>query len=117
MFFQIGSTNGGTSLGQFQKSYPHLPMKDLPKAFPILQRHAYVKWWSQFDLSMAYPEKAQIQAALAASQLKQSIKGEIQQILHLLQEDEESSSKEESDEEGKDRQVEEDCFEVYLADD
>ncbi|XLS94022.1 hypothetical protein HN51_070030, partial [Arachis hypogaea] len=33
-------------------------------------------------------------------------------ILHLLQEDEESSSKEESNEEGKDSQVEEDCFKV-----
>ncbi|MED6152050.1 hypothetical protein PIB30_088249 [Stylosanthes scabra] len=30
---------------------------DHPKALPILQRHAYVKWWSQFDSSMAYPEK------------------------------------------------------------
>ncbi|QHO49811.1 uncharacterized protein DS421_1g17220 [Arachis hypogaea] len=61
-------------------------------------------------------QKAQIQAALAASQSKQSIKGKLQQILDLIQEDEESSSKEESDEEGKDSQVEEDCFEVCLAD-
>ncbi|MED6122379.1 hypothetical protein PIB30_039212 [Stylosanthes scabra] len=30
---------------------------DHPKALPILQRHAYAKWWSQFDSSMAYPEK------------------------------------------------------------
>ncbi|MED6175948.1 hypothetical protein PIB30_083171, partial [Stylosanthes scabra] len=80
------------------------------RAFPILQRHAYVKWWSQFDSSMAYPkkvrewlknnpksqkisdpetasflnQKAQIQAALAGSQSKQSIKGKLKQILHLL---------------------------------
>ncbi|XLS71411.1 hypothetical protein HN51_028276 [Arachis hypogaea] len=27
MFFQIGSTNGGTPLDQFQKFYPHLLMK------------------------------------------------------------------------------------------
>ncbi|QHO42110.1 uncharacterized protein DS421_5g151420 [Arachis hypogaea] len=65
--------------------------------------------------------KAQIQAALAASQSKKSIKGKMKsphlKIIHLLQEDEESSSKEESDEECKDNQVEEDCFEVCLADD
>ncbi|QHO01385.1 uncharacterized protein DS421_13g414580 [Arachis hypogaea] len=111
--------------------------------YPTDEGHAYVKWWSQFDSSIAYPEKvrewfktnpksqkisdletasflnqkAQIQVALAASQSKQSIKGKLQQILHLLQEDEESSSKEESDEKGKDSQVEEDCFEICLADD
>ncbi|MED6177959.1 hypothetical protein PIB30_103068 [Stylosanthes scabra] len=88
---------------------------DHSKAFPILQRHAYVKWWFQFDSSMAYPEKvrewfknnpesqkisdpetasflnqkAQIQAVLLGSQSKQSIKGKLKQILHLLQEDEE----------------------------
>ncbi|XLS90149.1 hypothetical protein HN51_066157 [Arachis hypogaea] len=27
------------------------------KSLPILQRHGYVKWWSQFDSSMAYLEK------------------------------------------------------------
>ncbi|XLV02486.1 hypothetical protein S245_016823, partial [Arachis hypogaea] len=86
MFFQTSSTNGGTSLGQSQKFYLHLRMKetcipvmlkffstfslawvflwqykcakpDHPKSFPILQRHDYVKWWPQFDSSMAYPEK------------------------------------------------------------
>ncbi|QHO49392.1 uncharacterized protein DS421_1g13550 [Arachis hypogaea] len=61
-------------------------------------------------------QKAQIQAALATSQSKELIKEKLQQILHLLQEDEESSSKEESDDEGQDSQVNEDCFEVYLAD-
>ncbi|QHO46213.1 uncharacterized protein DS421_6g185450 [Arachis hypogaea] len=60
-------------------------------------------------------QKAQIQATLAASQSKQSIKGKLQQILHFLQEDEESSSKEQSDEEVKDSKVEEDYFEFCLA--
>ncbi|MED6189613.1 hypothetical protein PIB30_097744 [Stylosanthes scabra] len=113
---------------------------DHPKAFPILQRHAYVKWWSQFDSSMAYPQKvrewfklnpnsqkisdpemasflnqrAQIQAALAGSQSKKSIKGKLKQILHLLQEDEEVSSDEES-EEGSPN--EDDCFGINLDDD
>ncbi|MED6202367.1 hypothetical protein PIB30_104641, partial [Stylosanthes scabra] len=80
---------------------------DHPKTLPILQRHAYAKWWSQFDSSMAYPEKvrewfknnprslkisdpemasflnqkAQIQAALAGSQSTKSIKGKLKQIL------------------------------------
>ncbi|MED6226961.1 hypothetical protein PIB30_108908, partial [Stylosanthes scabra] len=113
---------------------------DHPKAFPILQRLAYVKWWSQFDSSMAYPQKvrelfklnpksqkisdpetasflnqrAQIQAALAGSQSKKSIKGKLKQILHLLQEDEEVSSDEES-EEGSPN--EDDCFGINLDDD
>ncbi|QHN93017.1 uncharacterized protein DS421_17g589040 [Arachis hypogaea] len=62
-------------------------------------------------------QKAQIQAAFAGSRLKQSIKGKLQQILDLLQEDEESSSKEEKDVESKDSQVKEDCFKVCLVDD
>ncbi|MED6175976.1 hypothetical protein PIB30_083446 [Stylosanthes scabra] len=116
---------------------------DHPKAFPILQRHAYVKWWSQFDSSMAYPEKvrewfknnpksrkisdpeiasflnqkAQIQAALAGSQLKKSIKGKLKQILHLLQEDEEFSPNEESDQECEHSPNEDDCFGINLDDD
>ncbi|MED6129650.1 hypothetical protein PIB30_110010, partial [Stylosanthes scabra] len=43
-------------------------------------------------------QRAQIQAALAGSQSKKSIKGKLKQILHLLQEDEEVSSDEESEE-------------------
>ncbi|MED6199182.1 hypothetical protein PIB30_073513 [Stylosanthes scabra] len=91
---------------------------DHPKAFPILQRHAYVKWWSQFDSSMAYPEKkAQIQAAVLGSQSKQSIKGKLKQILHLLQEDEDLSLDEESDQECEDSPNEDDCFGINLDDD
>ncbi|QHO42540.1 uncharacterized protein DS421_5g155050 [Arachis hypogaea] len=45
--------------------------------------------------------------------IEQSIKEKHQQILHLLQEDEESSSKEESE----DNQIDEDCYEVCLAND
>ncbi|QHN86309.1 uncharacterized protein DS421_16g545040 [Arachis hypogaea] len=55
-------------------------------------------------------QKAQIQAALAASQSKDSIKGKLQQILCLLQEDEEPSSKEGGDEQEQDKQSEDDCF-------
>ncbi|MED6160111.1 hypothetical protein PIB30_048291, partial [Stylosanthes scabra] len=116
---------------------------DHPKALPILQRHAYVKWWSQFDSSMAYSEKvrewfknnpknlkisdpetasflnqkSQIQAALAGSQSKKSIKGKLKQILHLLQEDEDLSPDEESDQENEDNPNEDDCFGVNLEDD
>ncbi|MED6115242.1 hypothetical protein PIB30_088538 [Stylosanthes scabra] len=101
----------------------------------------YVKWWSQFDSSMAYPEKvrewfknnprslktldpetasflnqkAQIQAALAGSQSKKSIKGKLKQILHLLQEGEELSPNEESDQE--DNPNEDNCFGINLDDD
>ncbi|QHO01786.1 uncharacterized protein DS421_13g418150 [Arachis hypogaea] len=62
-------------------------------------------------------QKAQIQAALAASQSKESIKGKLQQILRLLQEDEESSSKEGGDEQDQDKRSDEDCFEVCLGGD
>ncbi|MED6124569.1 hypothetical protein PIB30_060065 [Stylosanthes scabra] len=76
--------------------------------------HAYVKWWSQFDSSMAYPEKkAQIQAALAGSQSKQSIKGKLKQILHLVQEDKDLSPNEESE----DSPNEDDCFGINSDDD
>ncbi|MED6137082.1 hypothetical protein PIB30_061629 [Stylosanthes scabra] len=136
-FFSIFSLSW-VFLWQYQYGKSEL---DYPKALPTLQRHAYVKWWSQFDSSMAYPEKvrewfksnprslktsdpetasflnqkAQIQAALAGSQSKKSIKGKLKQILHLLQEDEELSPNEESDQD--DNQNEEDCFEINLDDD
>ncbi|MED6190038.1 hypothetical protein PIB30_101812, partial [Stylosanthes scabra] len=58
--------------------------------------------------------KAQIQAALAGSQSKQSIKGKVKQILHLLQEDEELSPNEESED---DIPNEDDCFGINLDDD
>ncbi|MED6202859.1 hypothetical protein PIB30_109799, partial [Stylosanthes scabra] len=59
-------------------------------------------------------QRAQIQAALAGSQSRKSIKGKLEQILHLLQEDEEVSSDEES-EEGSPN--EDDCFGINLDDD
>ncbi|MED6165535.1 hypothetical protein PIB30_100452, partial [Stylosanthes scabra] len=59
-------------------------------------------------------QRAQIQAALAGSQCKKSITGKLKQILHLLQEDEEVSSDEES-EEGSPN--EDDCFGINLDDD
>ncbi|MED6199648.1 hypothetical protein PIB30_077877 [Stylosanthes scabra] len=136
-FFSIFSFSW-VFLWQYQYGKSEL---DHPKALPTLQRHAYVKWWSQFDSSMAYPEKvrewfknnprslkisdpetasflnqkAQIQAALAGSQSKKSIKGKLKQILHLLQEDEELSPNEESDQE--DNPNEDDCFGINLDDD
>ncbi|MED6179227.1 hypothetical protein PIB30_115163, partial [Stylosanthes scabra] len=61
--------------------------------------------------------KAQIQAALAGSQSKQSIKGKLKQILHLLQEDEEFSPNEESDQECEDSPNEDDCYGINLDDD
>ncbi|MED6117244.1 hypothetical protein PIB30_108246, partial [Stylosanthes scabra] len=60
-------------------------------------------------------QKAQIQAALAGSQSKKSIKGKLKQILHLLQEDEELSPNEESDQE--DNPNEDNCFGINLDDD
>ncbi|MED6213670.1 hypothetical protein PIB30_095555, partial [Stylosanthes scabra] len=60
-------------------------------------------------------QKAQIQAALAGSQSKKSIKGKLKQILHFLQEDEELSPNEESDQE--DNPNEDDCFGINLDDD
>ncbi|MED6201912.1 hypothetical protein PIB30_099821 [Stylosanthes scabra] len=123
----------------FSWQYKH-GKSDHPKAFPIFQRHAYVKWWSQFDSSMAYPDKfrewfkdnkksqkisdpetasflnqrAQIQAALAWSQSRQPIKGKLQQILYLLQEDEDSSSVEENEEKEENK---DDYFGINLEDD
>ncbi|MED6140689.1 hypothetical protein PIB30_095823, partial [Stylosanthes scabra] len=32
---------------------------DHPKAFRILQRHAYVKWWSQFDHQWPTPKRSE----------------------------------------------------------
>ncbi|MED6127815.1 hypothetical protein PIB30_091711 [Stylosanthes scabra] len=62
-------------------------------------------------------QKAQIQAALAGLQSKQSIKGKLKQILHLLQEDEEFSPNEESDQECENNPNEDDCFGINLDDD
>ncbi|QHN81875.1 uncharacterized protein DS421_20g690770 [Arachis hypogaea] len=72
---------------------------------------------SDLETTSFLNQKAQIQAALAASQSKESIKGKLQQILRLLQKDEASSSKEECNEQVQDRQTEEDCFEVCLGED
>ncbi|XLS71642.1 hypothetical protein HN51_028507, partial [Arachis hypogaea] len=74
---------------------------DHPKSFPILQRHGYVKWWPQFDSSIAYPEKkisnpetalflnqkAQIVAALVGAQSKETLGKHLQQIMQMIEED------------------------------
>ncbi|MED6171777.1 hypothetical protein PIB30_043995 [Stylosanthes scabra] len=74
-------------------------------------------WLEKKDLETAsfLNQKAQIQAALAGSQSKKSIKGKLKQILHLLQEDEELLPNEESDQE--DNPNEDDCFGINLDDD
>ncbi|MED6177386.1 hypothetical protein PIB30_097609, partial [Stylosanthes scabra] len=62
-------------------------------------------------------QKAQIQPVIVGSQSKQSIKGKLKQILHLLQEDEELSPNEESDQECEDNPNEDDFFGINLDDD
>ncbi|QHO49947.1 uncharacterized protein DS421_1g18410 [Arachis hypogaea] len=84
-----------------------------PKAPPMLQRNAFVKWWSQFDAAMVHPEKvrnwfkehpkftkpfdheesvflnqkAQIAATLAGAQSKETLARHLQQIMQMIDED------------------------------
>jgi len=92
------------------------------KLYPPLQRHAFVKWWSQFDTSKAAPDqvknwfqsnpeflkpvdpetslflnqKSQLPAFLASSKSKESLAQNFKEVLQLLQqeEDEEPPKKE-----------------------
>ncbi|KAL2999044.1 hypothetical protein AAZX31_09G136600 [Glycine max] len=85
------------------------------KQYPPLQRHAFVKWWSQFDTSNAAPEqvknwfqsnpeflkpadpetslflnqKSQLAAFLASSKSKESLAQNLKEVLQLLQQEEE----------------------------
>ena len=116
-----------------------------PKSFPILQRHGYVKWWSQFDASMAYPEKvrewfksnpenqkisdpetalflnqkAQIAAALAGAQSKETLAKHLLQIMQMIEEDRKHTDDPTSSAESSSgyNQNEDDCFGIDLGED
>ncbi|KAH1241632.1 polyprotein [Glycine max] len=96
------------------------------KQYPPLQRHAFVKWWSQFDTSKAAPDQSQLAAFLASSKSKESLAQNLKEVLQLLQQEveEEPSKKEaESSETNDDQeddpfyQNEDDCFGISLDDD
>jgi len=87
------------------------------KQFPSLQRHAFVKWWTQFDTSKVDPEqvklwlkahlelfkttdletslflnqKSQLAAFLADSKSKESLAQNLKEVLQLLQQEEKGS--------------------------
>ncbi|XLU98374.1 hypothetical protein S245_012714, partial [Arachis hypogaea] len=114
------------------------------KSLPILQRHGYVKWCSQFDSSMAYPDKvrewfknnphsqkisdpetasflnqkAQIAVALAGAQSKESLAKHLQQIMQMIEEDEKHKENPTSSAESSSdyNQNEDDCFGIDLGD-
>ncbi|KAH1210398.1 hypothetical protein GmHk_15G044720 [Glycine max] len=94
------------------------------KQYPPLQRHAFVKWWSQFDTSKAAPDqvnnwfqsnpeflkpadqetslflnqKSQLAAFLASSKSKESLAQNFKEVLQLLQQEvEEEPSKKEAE--------------------
>ncbi|KAH1221794.1 hypothetical protein GmHk_12G035129 [Glycine max] len=94
------------------------------KQYPPLQRHAFVKWWSQFDTSKAAPDqvknwfqsnpeflkpadpetslflnqKSQLAAFLASSKSKESLAKNLKEVLQLLQQEvEEEPSKKEAE--------------------
>ena len=88
------------------------------KQFPSLQRHAFVKWWNQFDTSKAQPakvkiwfkvhlaflkapdpetslflnQKSQLAAVLVGSNSKEHLTKNLKEVLQLLQSQEEGSS-------------------------
>ncbi|KAL5159038.1 polyprotein [Glycine soja] len=94
------------------------------KQYPPLQRHAFVKWWSQFDTSKAAPDqvknwfqsnpeflkpadpetslflnqKSQLAAFLASAKSKESLAQNLKEVLQLLQQEvEEEPSKKETE--------------------
>ena len=94
------------------------------KQYPPLQRHAFVKWWTQFDTSKAAPDqvknwfqshpellkpaepktslflnqKSQLAAFLASSKSKESLAKNLKEVFQMLQqEEEEESSKKEAE--------------------
>ncbi|QHO53323.1 uncharacterized protein DS421_2g46930 [Arachis hypogaea] len=116
-----------------------------PKAPPMLQRNAFVKWWSQFDATMAHPEKvrnwfkehpkftkpfdheesvflnqkAQIAAALAGAQSKETLARHLQQIMEMIDEDKKHKDDPTPSEESSSdyNQNEDDCFGINLGED
>ncbi|KAG5066364.1 hypothetical protein JHK86_010095 [Glycine max] len=94
------------------------------KQYPSLQRHAFVKWWTQFDTSKVAPDqvnnwfqshpellkpadletslffnqKSQLVVFLASSKSKESLAKNLNEVLQMLQqEEEEESSKKEAE--------------------
>ncbi|QHO42378.1 uncharacterized protein DS421_5g153660 [Arachis hypogaea] len=116
-----------------------------PKAPPMLQRNAFIKWWSQFDATMAHPEKvrnwfkehpkftkpfdheesvflnqkAQIAAALAGAQSKETLARHLQQIMEMIDEDKKHKDDPTPSEESSSdyNQNEDDCFGINLGED
>ncbi|QHO56016.1 uncharacterized protein DS421_3g70070 [Arachis hypogaea] len=114
-----------------------------PKAPPMLQRNAYVKWWSQFDAAMAHPDKvrnwfkehpkftkpfdheesvflnqkAQIAAALAGAQSKETLARHLQQIMQMIEEDKKHKNDPTPSEESSSdyNQNKDDCFGINLG--
>ncbi|KAL5127513.1 polyprotein [Glycine soja] len=100
--------------------------------YPSLQRHAFVKWWTQFDSSKADPEqvklwfqshpeflkaadpetsvflnqKSHLAAFLAGSTSKEVLAKNLKEVLQMLQQEEEASSskKEETSSTGEDEE-------------
>ncbi|QHN82276.1 uncharacterized protein DS421_20g694400 [Arachis hypogaea] len=111
----------------------------------MLQRNAYVKWWSQFDAAMAHPdtvrrwfnerpkftkpfdheasifldEKAQIAVALAGAQSKETLTKHLQQIMQMIEEDKAHKEDPPSLAESSSgyNQNEDDCFGINLGED
>ncbi|QHO49884.1 uncharacterized protein DS421_1g17870 [Arachis hypogaea] len=111
----------------------------------MLQRNAYVKWWSQFDATMAHPDKVQklfnehpkiakpfnheesiflnqkdqIVAALAGAQSKETLAKYLHQIMQMIEED--KAHKEDPTSSAKSssdyNQNEDDCFGINLGED
>ncbi|QHO34697.1 uncharacterized protein DS421_9g269120 [Arachis hypogaea] len=109
----------------------------------MLQRNAYVKWWSQFDAAMAHPDKvrnwfkehpkftkpfdhkesvflnqkAQIAAALAGAQSKETLARHLQQIMQMIDEDKKHKDDPTPSEESSSdyNQNEDDCFGINLG--
>ncbi|QHO01582.1 uncharacterized protein DS421_13g416390 [Arachis hypogaea] len=115
-----------------------------PKAPPMLQRNAYVKWWSHFDATMAHPDKgqkwfsehpkfakpfdreesiflnqkSQIAAALAGAQSKETLAKHLQQIMQMIEEDKTYKDDPTPSESSSDyNQNEDDCFGINLGED
>ncbi|KAL5166154.1 hypothetical protein HKD37_18G051167 [Glycine soja] len=103
------------------------------KQFPSLQRHAFIKWWNQFDTSKAAPDqvkiwfqahpkclkvadpetslflnqKSQLASFLTSSISKESLAKNLKKVLQLLQQQEDDPF----------YQNEDDCFGISLNDD
>ncbi|KAH1210120.1 hypothetical protein GmHk_15G044496 [Glycine max] len=115
------------------------------KQYPPLQRHAFVKWWSQFDTSKAAPEqvknwfqsnpkflkpadpetslflnqKSQLAAFMASSKSKESLAQNLKEEEEEEPPKKEAESSENNDDQEDDPfyQNEDDCFGISLDDD